>query len=699
MRRLLLVPAAALGIVACTQSAVPPPAHIVGTNSLVVVNDLLFVTSPGAAELRALDLRISPRDFVRAPNPLEPLSIPVLDSPTSLARDIDYNADGYLLDDRMYNPYVYVKGAASAEISVVGTRRDKQLVELKRLVASGIVTAIAARAPPGGDPAQPSTLYFATWNGSQGNLWQQSIPPTDPTTGRMSADPGQQLPLGYGAGGSTVGESVSSILVLPNNRIAVASRAPGSPNGRTIILDASQQRGQQWVLQFPTPVRQLATHTTANDPNADGNPIVLRAGARIFGVLDEDACGTSTDCPGIIAVDGLESSPRFTMRSFDGSGAPMLPIRFGVGLTSTVSLAPSLYSVSDLTRGVALAINSSTVQRFPLLGIVTSGSGFIYFFDANNLNLVNTRTSAGVSYPNLGAFVVGLVYYDDVSPPNPRTYVPGPIPGDSTDATNPAPAIQVALGAAFDEFVFVTYQGIITGFRDLPTSSPDGVIQLPFGSADTRRLIAGKDRIQINNTATESEGICTEVALTGVNMTTGLLEFSGGPIQCPSTATFSVRAGGDQPGDQPYVVEGTVTGYLGRTGNNQTFAFPTSFPDIYARYFYHQPPGDPVFTFDPTNPQPQIQFSMGPGDLNIKRDYHYSFQVNSNYAANYITVDLSIGIEFHAPGASAYVGALPDNTDISRIYVAYPAANAVLEFAPELLIPNNPNSRNIAAFR
>jgi hypothetical protein len=64
-----------------------------------------------------------------------------------------------------------------------------------------------------------------------------------------------------------------------------------------------------------------------------------------------------------------------------------------------------------------------------------------------------------------------------------------------------------------------------------------------------------------------------------------------------------------------------------------------------------------------------------------------------------VTVDVNIGIEFHSPGASAYVGALSDLTDISRLYVAYPSANAVLEFPPQLLIPNSPNARNVAAFR
>jgi len=687
--------AAALGIVGCNQTAVPPPAHIVGTNSLVVVNDLLFVTSPGASELRALDLRISTRDFVRAPNPLEPLSIPVLDSPTTLARDIDYNAAGDV-DDTTYNPYVYVQGAASAEISVVGTRRDTQLVELKRLIASGIVTAIAARAPAGGDPTKPSTLYFATWNGSQGSLWKRSIPPADPITGRMSAEPDEPMPLGYGAGGSTVGEAVSSIVVLPNNRVAVASRVPGSPNGRTIILETSQQRGQQWALQFPTPVRQLATHATAYDPNTAGNPAVVRAGARIFGILDEDTCGTSTDCPGIIAVDGLESSPRFTMRSLDGSGAPMLPIRFGLGQISALSLSPPL---SQVKPGIALVTTGQTVQTFALLGVVTTGSGLIYFFDANNLNLINYKTLA-----QAGANVSRLGYYDDASnllaAGSGTAYVPGPDgrPLQSTDVAIPYPGIQVALGAAVDEIVAVTYQGVITGFRDLPTRSSGGDIQLPFGTADTRRLIVGKDRIQVINADSAGGGICTEVPLTGVNLSTGLLVFPDGSIQCPSAATFSVRAGGDQPGDQTYVVEGSSTGYMGRTGNNQTFAFPSNFADAYARYYYHQPP-DPAFTFDPTNPQPQMQFSMGPGNPDIKRDYHYIMQVNSNYSPEYVTVDISIGIEFHAPGASGYVGALPDATDVSRLYVAYPSANAVLEFSPQLLTPNYPNSRNIAAFR
>ena len=76
MSRALSLVVAALAV-ACSQ---PPPGletRISGTRSLALVGDLLFVTATDRSELRVLDLSVSPRrDFVRAPNPIEPLSIP-----------------------------------------------------------------------------------------------------------------------------------------------------------------------------------------------------------------------------------------------------------------------------------------------------------------------------------------------------------------------------------------------------------------------------------------------------------------------------------------------------------------------------------------------------------------------------------------------------------------------------------------------
>ena len=705
MRAILASAAGALCLVACSQQAVPPPAHIVGTNSLVLVNDLLFVTSPGASELRVLDLRVSPRDFVRAPNPLEPLSIPVLNAPTVLARDITYNAIGDI-DDTSYDPYVYAQGAAAGEISIVGTRRDSQLVELKRLVIGETVTAIAARGPTEGSP---STLYFATLGSGQGRLWQVAIPPSDPTTGRLTAEPGAPVPLRYGVGSAYQSDPISSIAILPQNRIAVASRVAGGRTGRTIILD---QSGQQWVLGFPSPVRQLVTHPTIYALNSDGTPALnpdgtparrLAAGARIFGVLDDDACPPPPapplppppypDCPGILAVEGLQTvldgsaNPRFAMRSLDATGSPMLAIRIGNGLISGLSVAPT----TRFKPGVPLVAGSGAVKTFDFLGVASTSSGVIFFFDASALTPININATL--------AQVTQLQYLDSAG--GVQTYAPGPIQGTPrTDITNPPPfpGIKVALGAAADpsEIVSVVFQGVIPDFINLPVPVPlvGGETQLPYGTGDARRLIRGKDRIVVSG----ADGCFAEVPLSAIDFVQGLLQTTT-PIQCRGAATFSVRAGGDLPSDQPYVVVGTVTGYMGRTGNNQDFAFPANVADRYARYYYHPPPDPdhPEIVFDPT--APQIQFTMGPGAPDIQRDWQYAMVVESKYLADYVTVDVNLGIEFHSPGASAYVGALSDNTDISRLYVAYPSANAVLEFPLQLLVPISPNFRNIAAFR
>ncbi len=135
---------------------------------------------------------------------------------------------------------------------------------------------------------------------------------------------------------------------------------------------------------------------------------------------------------------------------------------------------------------------------------------------------------------------------------------------------------------------------------------------------------------------------------------------------------------------------------MGRTGNNQNFLFPKDVGDRYRRYYYHS--SDPLAPFDPT--VPQIQFSMGTGDSSIQRDARYAMLTVSNFSPEFIVADIGIiGIDFHMPGASAYVGALSNGTDVSRLFVAYPAANAILEFSPTLLAPNGANSRYVVAYR
>jgi hypothetical protein len=512
-------------------------------------------------------------------------------------------------------------------------------------------------------------------------------------------DPVAPTLLFYGAGGSAVGDPVSSIVVLPNttateDRLGVASRSPGTALGRTIILDASIQRGQQWLLHFDqrsTPVRTLVTHAAAYRQNDDGSLTrVLRAGERIFGVLDESACGDSTECPGILAVDGWPTlasgslNPRFAQRSIDVTGAPMVPVRLGIGLTSGLSLAPLS---SRQKPGVALAVPGGT-KTMDLMGVVTTTNGIIYFFDASELRVIDI---------GLGPAVSSLIYADSANNVLAAggyvsTYVPGPVPSLDSSTTASYPAIVPALGASANEFVTVTYHGIITGFRGLATATaPDGSLTLPYGTADITRLRPGVDRISITG-----DSCAADILLTAIDAPNGLLRSDHlADVRCAGTSTFSVRAGesGTMGASEAYVVEGTGSGYMGRTGNGQSFRYPADSATTYSHYYYH-PDG-----FDPVNPQPQFQFAMGPGDPNIQQDWYYSMKVDPNFAPEFISVDLSLGVEFHTPGNSTYVGALPDSTDVSRLYVAYPTANAVLEFALQLVTPNSPNVRSIAAFR
>ncbi|MGZ3460059.1 MAG: hypothetical protein ACXU86_16325, partial [Archangium sp.] len=164
---------------ACTQEAQTlTPAEMSGTYDLALVKDLLFVTSSDRNELRVLSLAQAQADrrFEPAPNPLEPLSIPVLERPQALTRDVLYvdgvdwialttsdltkdeykglNQDDVLAAQK--RALVYARSNGSTQISIVATGSDnpsEALREVRRLETTemassrGPVTAFAALAP------------------------------------------------------------------------------------------------------------------------------------------------------------------------------------------------------------------------------------------------------------------------------------------------------------------------------------------------------------------------------------------------------------------------------------------------------------------------------------------------------------------------------------------------------------------------
>ncbi len=668
----------------CSQSALPPSARIIGTNGLVQVGDFLFVTSTDRAELRALDLKAKTRDFVRAPNPLEPLSIPVLDRPVALVRDLRYEAG-----QEVAGPYIYAQAEAAQEISIVGTDRTTQLVELARLPTLGIVTALAAQ---GGADGQPSTLYYATLSGTIGELWQVSIPAPD-AAGRIRAPILPASHVEY-VPGSLRGDPVTALLVMPDKRIVVASRNPTTKLGTTVVLDLSPNaRQRQRTLNFPGAVRMLATQPAIDPEPLDAvgvdqcrdNDAHLSAGGRIFGVLDEETCLDNTSCGGIVAVDSSPISPRFGQISCDKTGNPMVPLRFGSALTTGLSLA----------RAAPLVIPGD-LPTFNLLGIISLSNGLVYFFDASALRYIDT----GPTVQGGGARAREVAYRDATTPtPRLMTYVPGP----------KSEIIQVAHGAAIDETVRVTYEGTIPGLRNREFRIAGITNQLSVDPPSLVTRVMIRDRVTLINCTTET-GL-TETGVASV-APSGTLTLEN-RIQCTDPATYFVRAGARSA--QPYVVEGTqlvdvsenpvpplrppsgnmtLSGYMGRTSDGATFDFPADPSQRAARYYYHPPTYDPM--------KPQLHFEMGPGDPTspIQRDWSYELNIYSNFDPEYMFLDSSYGVEFHLPASSVYTGTLPSGGDpVNRIFVAYPSANAILEINPVSFAPNRANFRYVTAYR
>jgi hypothetical protein len=349
-----------VALAACSQSSTPPPTNLSGTNSSVVSGSLLFVTSTRSNELRVLDLEPRPglqRDFVRAPNPLAPLSIPVLPAPVELSTPTRYGPLGQPLQ----GDWVFARGAGSPSVSIVGALNcPQQLREFGRLAPrpDSVVTALTSRLTADDRQAQ---LYFATFDGSDTTIWELILPNLPRDRGLTTVDsrlcnlyppslPGFTLqPLDV-----IRDEVVTAMLALPTvqhpgqapdpeeQRLVLATRLLASPpyprdhlaesglirvvtpqpTGLFESVDAVFNSDTTVAESFP--IKRLVTHgnvvkliafrddagvvssiSVDVDGGVDGGitDVVMDAGTRIFGILDEASCDGRIDCVGVLAVD------------------------------------------------------------------------------------------------------------------------------------------------------------------------------------------------------------------------------------------------------------------------------------------------------------------------------------------------------------------------------------------------------------
>lgn len=641
---------------------------------LALVDDLLFVISSDEDELNVLDLAAVPRVYVPAPNPLEPLAIPVLSGPVALAVDTRYDAEG----DQLYGPYVYAQNPGLSEISVVSARRE-DLREVLRVHTEGPVTAISAEGPQAADGPQPptpnpavSTLYYAIATGAGSEVRRVVLSNTGLTTA-----PASELLL------TIPGEFVSAMVALPRKlvgsdilieqRLVIATRANRGRSGRTFTYTVGP--GTEQPLAFPYPVRMLRTHGASN-PNVAAIGITAQQGTYVFGVLDEAACGGGDACRGILAVNVLTGA-----LAADSSGETMLPIRLGHGNPVNLLLVPTRAPVGLGEPDPLAQIRTSlgTPDTVTMLGIIVYATGLVGFFDAGRFEPIDADICAFPRSENdlqeaacVDYAVAGPVELQD---PN-GNVVP------TADGGVPF-TVSVSEGKVRDEQIAVIFQGRTTLIPHDPLVPVSTTVLVdPALLADCPNLPSGAPnldpvscrRILPGDTVTFA-GSCTD-EVTVVSTGADRFELSAVPVACTAVNSFTVRAGTDHP----FTVVGSVTGYLGRAQpTDPTFRYQ-------GPYLYHEPKEQkrPGLTTRVDSPQidydaAAISFSVPAVAPPIARDYRYLFSTVSHYAPLFTTFEEQSQYAYGQATGNNYPGGIAYRYANKELFLSLPAGRAVLQ--------------------
>lgn len=602
-RSLLL--ATVLTAAACNQTPTSSRANLIGTLDLVLADELsgdllagrevdaegntvptgvpsrfLFITSTDTNELRVLEnfrTGLSERGFIRAPNPYETLSIPVLDRPTMLAIDQGHNAAGA----RVTGSYVYAARPGGAEVSVVSVALRRQLGG-RPMVTPAPVTAIAAsmevdRSQPVLATPRPATtrLFTATWDGAAATIFSAELATNLNDLQRL--DFKRVLLLGA--------TPVAALLVMApvagrtsdgvpfcdaKACLAIATRSSAASPGRTFLVDP--ESGRLAYLAFSGPVRELVSSGAV---------------ARVYGVLDEQTCG-APPCGGVVAVDTLAATTAITApfeTSFpaarDALGLPWRPLRSSDGLITGLTVAAGgtiNQSFLSLGDGGSETFNpAGLLQQYDELGAIASSTGTITFFSGLGGSIIDydalrsNISSASVRLP--GPLPDGGLDFvlDD-----------GGINGSNTVYAAAADAVDLSQtwrsgtvttvdqatwrwdisdGYLQNQSIAFVYQGQIPGLVNLPTSAADGV-RLATGGYEVRAQV---DDVVRFDTAAGLECGRSRVASIG----TGFIEAAEVPAGCEGRALFTVRAAGTKA----LVVAADIEGYMGRWGLGETLTY------------------------------------------------------------------------------------------------------------------------------
>ena len=695
-------------LVGCSQTGNPPATGLSGTNAVVASGSLVFITSTASNELRVLDMQPiniqTPVDYVRAPNPLSPLSIPTLGAPIDLATPVRYGPLGQPLS----GDWLFVRGAGNPSVSVIGSVNcPQQLREFGRITprADAVVTAMASRLTVDDTLAY---LYLATFDGQSSTIWEAVFPnlPRDRSLGTLGGlvvdpkncpkYPGVMPPYTLRAVAPIPGAVVTALAALPtvynpkdsrpgNNggalpeekRLVVASRllaVPPDPPGELTeegVITVIDPTGAGSLFPDPLvfapycivgcplspteyftagrgfPVKKLLSHgnivrvTLQTDSNGNLLPdagladdglgiqfgtadVVMDAGTRVFGILDEASCGGNQDCVGIfavdldrpavdggflaIAVDGSDSlvnrldvdggvlrdDAGLPIRDIDAyyrppnratfpNGTPvdvnrMIPIKFGNGF-----IAGIIRDITLQASGIVTDPLLGLPRQFGLLGVATisgtAGSTIpaqIFVFDAMTLRQINFTGNI------------------------PTVANQKSILGDGAQAIFDGGPVDIRIGQGIwraSESLFVLYEGIVAGVTGEPLDAglgnpPAGIWPVSVNNRNAVQQYAqpGDILVPVDSTNTEclfafpildngvDGGVLfdepggpflhTRQAALGPTLNDGGIYFfpdGGIPTvanDCPTAYAYNLRSSGLAA--QPLVVVGTAAGFLGR---------------------------------------------------------------------------------------------------------------------------------------
>lgn len=715
MKRSALLPRGTLGLLlacaglsgACSSSTTTTGvAGLSGTYDVVLSNDLVFVTSSDDDALKVLDLSADPKDFVPAPNPLQALSIPVVERPNALTRDM-----GFVDGADTAGPYVYARSSGSSKISVVAADRNRLKQVGDPLDAGALVTAFAARAPAG--EGAPSVLYYAVQTPPSGvtgfacpngAVLRQELPGPDVLATAVPPAPVPVFCL-------NPREAVSALLVMPQaGQLVVATRStnnlPPALLGRTLLLTESATGGLASVSVDlgpgfeGSPVRMLATHPQVvripdnkDTPNVD-ETVRLPAGQFVYGVRDESACGAAAQCSGILAVDSTTGA-----RANDLTGAPMLPITVP-GLPTGMAIIP--YGVVKLT----FTDNTSTNATVPLLGIIPSSTGSISIIQASDPREFDLN-------PNAASVSVELRDVTEAAVDRGITDVSSVVSvAQTVEYTNPAdPARKAVRRTLFEGSVVgntyrIVYQGIFPTMASLERDLSQPTLFEVDQYTDPQQKVAPDDIIVLegDNEVCATDLVVSAVTPTGTGNRVRLETTTPIPDICADLPRFTVRAAGKQP----FILINASGDLLSRriapdpdTGEELGYAIPTS-------YFYHPDgfgtatvqvddvanvPPEPwtVPAFPPTPPDLVIRVAVPSAANRLTRSDRFLVTVSSGVQPFSFGVDTAttlVGLSFYTlPGP---VAARPGG---NLAYIAYPSADGILQVNLTELVPNALNSR------